>query len=80
MKPIAPFHFQNVLQNAKQFRSLKQSHHYGIFMGFHRDTGLAQQWHVAVTCNVTVVIVKTIVNAGYWPYQITQNQSYGFII
>ena len=35
-------------------------------------TGCAQHWHLAVTCNVTVAIVKTIVIAAYLPYQITQ--------
>ena len=61
MKPISLFHFQLVLQKAKQFLSLKRSHHYGIFMGCLHGTGRAQRWHLAVTCNVTVTIVKTIV-------------------
>ena len=30
VKPITLFHFQYVLRNAKQFWSLKRSHHYGI--------------------------------------------------
>ena len=34
----------------------------------------AQHCHLAVTCPVTVVTVKTIEIAGYLPYQITQNQ------
>ena len=37
MKPVTLFHFQLVLQNAKQFWSLKRSHDYGICMGCHRD-------------------------------------------
>ena len=41
-------------------------------MGFHHGTGRAQRLHLAVTCNVTVAIVKTIVIVAYWPYQSTQ--------
>ena len=37
---------------------------YGIFMGCHHDTGRAQYWHLAVTCNITVAIVKTIEICG----------------
>ena len=64
MKIITLFHFQWVLQNAKQFWSLKRPHHYGIFMGCHHGTGRAQCWHLAVTCNITVAIVKTIEICG----------------
>ena len=41
-------------------------------MGFHQGTGRAQCWHIAVTCNVKVVIFKTIVIVAYLPYQSTQ--------
>ena len=80
LRPITLFHFQKVLQNAKQFRSLKRSHHYRIFMGCHHGTDRAQCWHLAVTCNVKVVIVKTIVIVEYLPYQIIQNYSWGLMM
>ena len=80
MQPIILFHLENILQNAKKFWSLKGSHHYRIFMGRHHDTGRAQRWHLVVTCNVTVAIVKTIVTVTYLPYQSIQNHSYGFVI
>ena len=80
MKPITLFHFQYILQNAKQFWSLKRSHHYGNFMGCHHGTGRAQCWHLAVTCNVRIVIVKTIVIVTDLSYQSTQKCSRGFVI
>ena len=43
-------------------------------MGCHHGTGHA------VTCNVTVAIVKTIVIVAYVPYQITQTLYLGFVI
>ena len=43
MKAVTLFHFQYVLQNAKQLWSLKRSHHYGIFMSYHHGTGRAQR-------------------------------------
>ena len=49
-------------------------------MGCHHGTGRAQCWHLAVTCNVKVVIVKKIVIVAYLPYQIIQNYSWGLII
>ena len=73
VKPITLFHFPKVLQSAKQFWSLKRSHHYGIFIGCNHGTGRAQLWNLAVTCNVTVAIVKTIVIVAYLPYQPVQN-------
>ena len=58
-----------VLQNVKQFWSLKGSHRYGIFMVFHHGTGCAQ---ALTSCgNVTMAIVKTIEIAAYLPYKIT---------
>ena len=39
-------------------------------MGCHHGTGRA---HLAVTCNVTVTIVKTIEIVAYLPHHITQN-------
>ena len=36
-------------------------------MGYHHGTGRAQNLHLAVTCNVTAVIVKTIVIVAYFP-------------
>ena len=41
-------------------------------MGRQHGTGRAQHCHLAVTGNVMVVIVKTIVIVAYLPYQITQ--------
>ena len=49
-------------------------------MDCHHGTGRAQCWHLAVTCNVTVAIVKTIVIVAYLRYQSTQNYSQGFVI
>ena len=43
-------------------------------------TDRAQYWHLAVTCNISVAIVKTIVIVAYLPYQITSNQLKGFVI
>ena len=43
-------------------------------------TDRAQYWHLAVTCNITVTIVKTIVIVAYLPYKITQYQFQGFVI
>ena len=51
-----------------------------MFMGCHHGTDRTQYWHLAVTCNVTMAIVNTIVIVAYLPYQITQNWSYGFVI
>ena len=48
------------------------SHHYGIFMGCHHVTGRAQYWHLAVTCNITVAIDKTIKIVAYLLYQLTK--------
>ena len=73
MKPITLFHFQQVLQNAKQIWSLKRSRHYGIVIGCHHGASRAQQWHFAVTCKVTVAIVKTIAIVAHLPYQTTPN-------
>ena len=42
-------------------------------MGRHHGTGGAQYWHLAVTCNITVAIVKTIEIVTYLLYQVTQN-------
>ena len=36
-------------------------------MGCHHCTGLAQRWHLVVTSNATVAIVKTIVIVSYLP-------------
>ena len=41
--------------------------HWRIFMGCHHGTSRAHGWHLAVTCNVTVAIVKTIVVVAYLP-------------
>ena len=49
-------------------------------MGYHHGTGRAQCWHLAVTCNITVAIVRTIEILACLLYQITQNQSWGFVI
>ena len=42
-------------------------------MGCNHGTGRGQYWHLAVTCNITVVIVKTIEIVAYLLYQITKN-------
>ena len=65
VKPNTLFHFRWVLQSAKQFWSLKWSHHYGNFMGCHHGTGLAQHWHLAVTSNVTLAFIKIIVTVVF---------------
>ena len=52
---------------------VKRSHHYGIFMGCHHGIGRTQYWYRAVTCNITVAIVKTIEIVAYLLYQIRQN-------
>ena len=56
----------------KRIWSIERSHHYGIVMGCHLGTGRAQYWHLAVTCNITVAIVKTIEIMAYLLYQTTQ--------
>ena len=71
VEPITRVDFQ-VLKNAKQFWSLKRPHHYGIFMSCHHATDRARRWHLVVTCDITVGIVKTIVIVAYLPYQVTQ--------
>ena len=43
-------------------------------------TDRAQHWHLAVTCNITVAMVKTIVIVASLSYQITQNYFQGFEI
>ena len=67
VEPITLFLCQYVPENAKQFWSLRRSHHYGIFMDCHHGTGRAQRWHPAVTCNVTVAIGNTTVIVAYLP-------------
>ena len=40
-----------------------------FFMGCYYGTGRAQYWHLAVTCNITVAVVKTIEIMAYLLYQ-----------
>ena len=44
-------------------------------MGCHHGTGRAQYWHLVVTCNITVVIVRTIEIVAHLLYQ-TSNGSW----
>ena len=58
VKPIIIFHFQNVLQNAKQFCSLKRSHHYGIFSTDILRWPVTSHWHRQDDCNCGVFAIS----------------------
>ena len=57
VKPANLFHFQYVLQEAKQFWSLKRPHHYGIFLGCHHGTGTGSD-HRQDDCYCDVFVIS----------------------
>ena len=68
MKPIILFHFSRLYRAQNNFGPL--NNHIITEFTWVVTVVTGQPWHFAVTCNVTVAIAKTIVIAGYLPYQI----------